>query len=250
LRAATMTTKSDPAPKRQVLVADSDSALRSSLRLHLTASGFDVTDVGDGKRALDIALGMRFDVLVLDAGLPGVDGIALCQALRADGANTETPILVTAAPGEDLERLLGPDIGADDYVHRPFMMRELVARAHALVRRASRVFDNSARPGAGRVVQSRDVTLDPDRRQVVVRGAVIDLTRQEFDLIYLLACRPGIVFSRAALMARVWNGDTYVTERTVDTVVSRLRKKVEIDPQNPRLVLTAWGVGYKFIDTD
>jgi DNA-binding response OmpR family regulator len=126
-------------------------------------------------------------------------------------------------------------------------VREFVARVSALMRRSAPVEDE---PEHGRVIATRGVTLDPGRRTAAVRGEGVDLTKQEFDILYLLASRPGIVFSREALLARVWHGDTFVTERTVDTVVSRVRRKIERDPQDPELLLTAWGVGYKFVDTD
>jgi two-component system alkaline phosphatase synthesis response regulator PhoP len=124
-----------------------------------------------------------------------------------------------------------------------------MARVGAILRRSARL-DDPAAGGGVRLLQARHLTLDPDRREVTVRDTIVELTRQEFDLLYLLAARPGIVYSREALIARVWGGDTYVTERTVDTVVSRLRRKIEQDAQDPELILTAWGVGYKFVDVD
>jgi DNA-binding response OmpR family regulator len=125
----------------------------------------------------------------------------------------------------------------------------MLARVGAILRRNDRM-DAQASASAVRRVQTRDLALDPERRETVVRGSAVELTRQEFDLLYLLAARPGIVFSRAALLSKIWSDDTYVTERTVDTVVSRLRRKVERDAQDPELILTAWGVGYKFVDVD
>jgi DNA-binding response OmpR family regulator len=236
-----------PSLKRQVLLVENETVIRELVRLHLSLAGFEITDVGDGHRALELAEGMRFDVILLDVMLPGLDGITLCRTLRAEGANTQTPILMLTARQTESDKVLGFESGADDYVTKPFGMRELVARVGALVRRAHRLDEPVPAPNSRRV-QSRDLVLDADRREVLVRGRSVELTKQEFDLVYLLAQRPGIVFSRAALMAKVWSGDTYVTERTVDTVVSRLRKKIERDAQDPELILTAWGVGYKFVD--
>ena len=145
--------------------------------------------------------------------------------------------------------MFGLESGADDYLTKPFGVRELMARVTAVLRRGAHATDEHMAPRTRRV-STRGLALDADRREAIVRGQLVELTRQEFDLLYLLASRPGIVFSRAALMAKVWSGDTYVTERTVDTVVSRLRRKVEASPQDPELRLTAWGVGYKFADVD
>jgi DNA-binding response OmpR family regulator len=154
-------------------------------------------------------------------------------------------MMLTALDSES-DKVLGLESGADDYLAKPFGVRELVARVGAILRRSTR--RDVPAPGPGSRVASRDLILDAERRQVTVRGEAVELTKQEFDVLYLLAARPGIVFSRTALLANVWGGDSYVTERTVDTVVSRLRKKVERDAQDPELILTAWGVGYKFVE--
>jgi two-component system, OmpR family, alkaline phosphatase synthesis response regulator PhoP len=146
--------------------------------------------------------------------------------------------------------VLGLESGADDYVSKPFGVREMVARVGAILRRNERVDAPAAERPSARHVRSREVALDPERRETLIRGRRVELTRQEFDLLYPLAARPGIVFSRSALLTKVWADDTFVTERTVDTVISRLRRKVEHDAQNPELILTAWGVGYKFVDVD
>ena len=236
-------------PARRVLVVEDDAAICELLRLHLTVAGFEVTEARDGIRAQESTRATRFDLLVLDVMLPGRDGIALCRGIRAEGANMATPILMVTARDTESDKVLGLESGADDYLAKPFGVRELIARVGALLRRdrrAPRDADAPAPPSA----QARDVTLDAEPRQAVVRGAPVDLTKQEFDLLYVLVAHPGIVFSRVALIAKVWGGDTYVTDRTVDTVVSRLRAKVEHDPQDPELILTAWGVGYKFVDVD
>jgi len=179
--------------------------------------------------------------------LPGLDGVTLCGAIRAAGPNKATPILMLTARDTESDRVMGLESGADDYMTKPFGVRELMARVKAITRRHQRRDQISSRAAT---VMRRELSLDHDRRAVVVRGEPVELTKQEFDLLYLLAARPGIVFSRAALLQNVWSGDTYVTERTVDTMISRLRRKIERDPQDPELILTAWGVGYKFADAD
>jgi DNA-binding response OmpR family regulator len=247
----TMTMADAPAParqRRQILVVEDEGAIRELLRLHLSLAGFEVEEMADGASALERARGEHFDLIVLDLMLPRLDGLTVCRALRAHGANVATPILMLTARDTESDKVLGLESGADDYLTKPFGIRELLARIGAILRRCDR--SESLNPAPVRQVQSRDVTLDPERRAAVVRGARVDLTRQEFDLLYLLAGRPGIVFTRAALLSKVWSDDVYVTERTIDTVVSRLRKKIERNAQDPELILTAWGVGYKFADVE
>src|SRR6185436_17263161 len=159
------------------------------------------------------------------------------------------PILMVTAKDTESDKVLGLESGADDYVTKPFGTRELVARVTALLRRQDRLAAPPPDEGT-RSLSRRGITLDLDKRQATVRGQVVELTKQEFDLLHLLAARPGIVYSRDAVLAKVWGGDTYVTDRTVDTVVSRLRRKIETDAQDPELILTAWGVGYKFADAE
>jgi DNA-binding response OmpR family regulator len=238
---------STTAPARRVLLVEDEAAIRELLRLHLSLAGFAIEEVGDGQAALERLRTTPYDLIVLDVMLPGLDGITLCRTTRAQGANVATPILMLTALDTESDTVVGLESGADDYLTKPFGIRELMARVGAILRRNRRA-DQAAAGASAKRVQSRDVALDAERRLAVVRGQPVELTKQEFDLLYLLAARPGIVFSRAALLAKVWNGDTFVTERTVDTVVSRLRRKIERDAQQPSLILTAWGVGYKFAD--
>jgi two-component system, OmpR family, alkaline phosphatase synthesis response regulator PhoP len=236
-------------PKRQALIVEDDLAIRELVRLHLSLAGFDVTELGDGTRALELGRSTRFDLIVLDLMLPGIDGITLCRAFRNEGVNVASPILMLTARDSESDKVLGLESGADDYLTKPFGVREFVARVGAITRRSTRGAEGST-DSQSRRVQKRELILDADKRQTLVRGETVELSKQEFDLLYLLATRPGIVFSREALIAKVWGGDTYVTDRTVDTVVSRLRRKVERDAQDPELILTAWGVGYKFADVE
>ena len=232
---------------RRALIVEDESAIREIVRLHLSLAGFETVEVADGHAALDRLRRDRFDLVVLDVMLPGVDGVTVCRALRAGGLNEQAAVLMLTARDTEPEKVLGLESGADDYLTKPFGVREFMARVTAVLRRASGGSREPERPQAG-IVTSADVTLDPDRRQARVRGALVELTKQEFEVLYLLASRRGIVFSRAAIIAKVWGGDTYVTERTVDSVISRLRRKIEQDPNDPEMILTAWGVGYKFAD--
>jgi DNA-binding response OmpR family regulator len=233
--------------RRQALVVEDELAIRELLRLHLQLAGFELDEVGDGRVALDRARTKRFDFILLDVMLPGLDGVTLCGAIRAGGPNKATPILMLTARDTESDKVIGLESGADDYMTKPFGVRELMARVKAITRRHQRADETVE---AVPTVTRRELSLDRARRLAVVRGEPVELTKQEFDLLYLLAARPGIVFSRAALLQNVWSEDTYVTERTVDTMVSRLRRKIERDPQDPELILTAWGVGYKFADAD
>jgi DNA-binding response OmpR family regulator len=245
----TMMNHSTAPARRRLLVVEDEAAIRELLRLHLSLAGFGIEEIADGTTALERARTDKFDLIVLDVMLPGLDGITLCRAIRSQGVNTPTPILMLTARDTESDKVLGLESGADDYLTKPFGIREMLARVSAILRRNDRI-DAQATASAVRRVETRDLALDPERREAVVRGGAVELTKQEFDLLFLLAARPGIVFSRAALLSKVWSDDTYVTERTVDTVVSRLRRKIERDAQDPELILTAWGVGYKFVDVD
>jgi DNA-binding response OmpR family regulator len=239
-----------------VLVVEDEAHIRELVCLHLGLEGYTCVPVGDGREALRIATGQKLDLIVLDLMIPGLDGLTVCRAIRREGQNKDVPILMLTARREEADKVLGLESGADDYLAKPFSVRELVARAHALLRRVQRASSANADvpspPGAegaaSRPVSVHGIELDPARRTARVDGRDVDLTNQEFNLLLLFAEHPGIVYSRAALLAKIWKGDTFVTERSVDTLVKRLRHKIEADPANPALVLTQWGVGYKLAD--
>src|SRR5215471_8728710 len=195
-----------------ILVVEDEPAIRDLLRLHLGLARFDVREEANGRRALDVARAERFAVIILDVMLPGLDGVTLCRALRLDGASRDTPILMLTARDTESDKVLGLESGADDYVPKPFGIRELLARVEALLRRQQRASSGAAPPQR---MTAGALQIDMDKRQATVRDVPVDLTRQEFDLLALLVGRPGTVFSRAALLQQVWRGDGYVTERTV-----------------------------------
>jgi DNA-binding response OmpR family regulator len=230
--------------RHRAFVVQDERPIRELLRLHLGLAGFAVDEIADGTLALERARATPFDVMLLDVMLPGLDGVTLCRAIRDGGANVDTPIVMVTARDAEADKVLGLESGADDYVTKPFGVRELVARVGAVMRRHMRGNARSRRDSTP--VGCGDLELRTDRRQVIIRGGEVPMTRQEFDLLFHLATHPDIVFSRAALLQNVWQEDTYVTERTVDTVISRLRRKVERNPHAPEMILTAWGVGYKF----
>jgi DNA-binding response OmpR family regulator len=188
-----------------------------------------------------------FDLIILDLMLPGVDGVTITRALRRHGPNRDAPILMLTARREESDKVVGLESGADDYLTKPFGVRELVARVRALLRRRPLPWVPGA-VDAQRAITHRNIEIDPARRRVQVGGREAGLTSHEFALLYLLLSNPGIVFSREALLSRIWKEDTFVTVRSVDTLVKRLRKKIEDDPANPSIVLTVWGAGYKAAD--
>jgi len=231
---------------RRALVVEDEPHIRELVALHLGLEGLSVTEAGSGDVALKLAETEPFDLVVLDLMLPKVDGVTICRAIRRQRLNADVPILMLTARREESDKVLGLDSGADDYLTKPFGVRELVARARALLRRPRA--SQGLEPQAGLVVTAGPLKLDPARRQALVRGDVIELTPHEFDVLYLLAAHPGIVFTRDMLLERVWSNDTHVTERSVDTLVKRLRQKIETDTREPHLILTVWGTGYKFAD--
>jgi DNA-binding response OmpR family regulator len=228
----------------RVLVVEDDPAIRELLSLHLKLEGYGVMPSGDGAEALRLARAERFDLIVLDVMLPGLDGISVLGALRRESVNQETPILMLTARREESDKVLGLETGADDYLTKPFGIREFVARVHALRRRTQR----AETPAHAAPITVGPLTVDPSRRQARLDGREIDLTANEFDLLYLLASNRGIVFSREAVMQRVWGNATHITERSVDTLVKRVRRKILDDATEPRFILTVWGTGYKFAD--
>jgi DNA-binding response OmpR family regulator len=239
----------------RVLIVEDEPNIRELICLHLGHEGYRCEAVSDGQRALARAEQDRFDLLVLDVMIPGLDGLSLCRAVRNGRVNHDVPILMLTARKEEADKVVGLESGADDYLTKPFGVRELVARARALLRRPRQSVDRppadaGAALGASSpaVVRIHGIEIDEPRRQVRVEGRSVEVTDQEFRLLHLLATHAGIVFSREALLTRIWRSDTFVTVRSVDTLVKRLRRRIETDPSVPRFLLTVWGVGYKFAD--
>ena len=227
----------------RVLLVEDDPHIRELVQLHLQLEGLTVVSTGDGNDGLARARADTFDLIVLDLMLPGLDGVTVCRAIRRDSRNAEAPILMLTARRDESDKVLGLDSGADDYLTKPFGVRELVARVRALLRRRRSPVGEHAP-----AVQVGDLTVEPARRQARLGDREIDLTAHEFDLLYVLAANRGIVFSREALVQRVWGEGTHITVRSVDTLVKRLRRKIERDAADPQFILTVWGSGYKFAD--
>jgi two-component system OmpR family response regulator/two-component system alkaline phosphatase synthesis response regulator PhoP len=226
----------------RVLVVEDEESIRDLVCFHLDLAGHTCVSVADGREALRSVSAESFDLVILDLNLPGLDGLSLCRAIRREGPNQDVPILMLTAQREESDKVLGLESGADDYLTKPFSVREFVARANAMLRR-QRI---SSRAGARRSISLLGVTIDPGPRRVICDGQDVSLTPQEFNLLYLLMSSPGIVLEREELLEKVWGNDVFVGGRGVDTVIKRLRRKIEEDPGHPRRILTARGVGYKF----
>jgi two-component system response regulator ResD len=226
--------------KQRVLVVEDDRRIADMVIKNLETAGYECHVSSDGGQALVDFERVKPDLVVLDLGLPGIDGLQVTRRLRRD---SDVAILMLTARTSESDKLLGLELGADDYVTKPFSTAELMARVHALLRRASGTVRE-------RVLDLGPIHIDPTRRTVERHGEPVTLTTLEFDVLYFLASRPGRVFTREALMEQVWGTDRVVDDRSIDSLVSRLRKKLEADPDDPRWLQTVWGAGYRFSDRE
>ncbi len=225
----------------RVLVVEDEESFVEALTVGLTREGFDVRVARDGKEALDYFNVISPDIVLLDVMLPLVSGIDVCRQIRA---RSQVPIIMVTAKGEEIDAVVGLEVGADDYVTKPYRLRELVSRMRSLLRRSRWNAETDA--FRGDVIEVGDVTVDPERHEVVVRGEPVELPLKEFDLLEVLMANAGRVLTRDALMDRVW-GSSYVGDtKTLDVHVKRLRSKIEDDPSNPRRIVTIRGLGYKY----
>ena len=236
------------APHPQVLIVEDESNIRELVALHLRLEHAEPVEASDGSAALALARDRRFDLIILDLMLPGLDGVTVCRAIRRDTVNAATPILMLTARREESDKVLGLDSGADDYLTKPFGVRELMARVRALLRRTNAKEQAPTPEQDSRPIVYRHIHVDPARRRVRVGSRDVELTGNEFQLVSVLLGQPGIVFTREALLNRVWKDQTFVTVRSVDTLVKRVRKKIEANPAEPSVILTVWGAGYKAAD--
>lgn len=225
-----------------VLVVDDEQPIVDLVGSYLLAGGYDVHRAYDGPSALDLARRVRPDLIVLDVMLPGLDGIELCRMLNDE---TSPYVLMLSARTDEVDKLIGLSVGADDYVTKPFSPRELVARVKAILRRKRK--GNGTHQFSRPTLQFESVTIDPERREVWCGEILVELTPREFDLFYTLACSPGRVFTREELLQRVWGDDFDGIDRVVDVHVGTLRRKLEDSPSEASLIQTVRGVGYKFV---
>jgi DNA-binding response OmpR family regulator len=222
----------------RVLVVDDDETVRDVVRRYLELAGHEVTVAGDGEHALSLVAQAEPDLIVLDLMLPGIDGLEVCRRIRQRSA---VPVVMLTALGEEENRIAGLQLGADDYVTKPFSPRELALRVSSVLRRARAV----PAPVTSRLVADGDLTLDVGARKAVLRGAELPLTTREFDLLLFLMSNAGTAFSRTELLEKVWGWD-FGDQSTVTVHVRRLREKIELVPAKPVRIATVWGVGYRY----
>lgn len=225
----------------QVLLVEDDDAIADIIQLHLTETGYRLHREADGRRAMQAIDERTWDLVLLDLMLPGADGWDVCRHLRANHA--QVPVIMLSARTAETHRVLGLELGADDYLAKPFSMIELVARMRALLRRIEQSRRAPSRPSE---LRFGDFRLDPSRRELRLGDTAVPLTLREFDLLHFLVRHPGRVFSRADLLDRVWGAGFDGYEHTVNSHINRLRTKIESDPHLPRMIETVWGVGYRF----
>ena len=224
----------------RVLVVDDEKLIVKGIRFSLEQDGYDVDCAYDGEEALKLAKENAYDIILLDVMLPKYDGFEVCQQIRE---YSDVPIIMLTAKGDDMDKILGLEYGADDYITKPFNILEVKARIKAIIRRTAK--QEKKADTAGRI-QAGDMTIERDNRRVYIEGREINLTAKEFDVLELLATHPNQVYSREKLLTMVWGADYPGDARTVDVHIRRLREKVETNSSEPKYVHTTWGVGYYF----
>ncbi len=230
---------------RNILVIEDDRDIARLLELHLHDGGYDVHVAQDGATGLKHALAHAYDLIILDLMLPGMEGLDVCRNVRAKP--DYTPILMLTAKSTELDRVLGLEVGADDYLTKPFSIRELLARVKALFRRMQALEAQRA-PDKPPIIQTGDLIIDTEKRKVTLCGKAVDLTAKEFDLLLQFAQHPGRVYTRSQLLDLVWGYTHAGYEHTVNSHINRLRAKIERDTSHPQYILTVWGIGYSFAE--
>ena len=228
--------------KKKILIVEDERAIVEILKFNLAREGYETLEALDGEAGLQLGLTGDPDLILLDVMLPKMNGFDICAKLRDAGSTV--PIIMLTAREEETDKVFGLEAGADDYMTKPFSMRELLARVRANIRRRS--LDLNARKSVGKLIEAKGLTIDPATSSVMRNGQAVDLTQKEYDLLLYLIQERGVVFSREDLMQKVWNYDYYGDMRTVDVTVRRLREKIEDDPGKPTRILTRRGAGYYF----
>ncbi len=235
------------AAEKRILLVEDDDDIADLLELHLSDEGHQVEAVGDGDEGLNRALSEDYDLIILDIMLPGTDGFDICRRLRQE--KCPTPILMVTAKTEEVDKVLGLELGADDYITKPFSIREVLARVKALFRRVE-VDQEAQQEDEAAPIKLGELVVEPEKRKVQVNGEVVDLTSKEFELLLLFAENPGRAYSRDELLDEVWGYQYSGYSHTVNTHINRLRNKIEPSPSDPRYVKTVWGVGYRFAEPE
>lgn len=231
---------------RQILIIEDDRDITHLLETNLQDMACEVTIAHNGETGLRKAMSESYDLIILDIMLPGIDGLEICKRVRA--GSTYTPILMLTCKSSELDRVLGLELGADDYVTKPFSIKELLARVKALFRRMEALQSPTTGPDEKKQIIMGDLRIDVDKRSVAIKEESLHLTAKEFDLLLHFVRHPGRVYSRTQLLDAVWGYGYDSYQHTVNSHINRLRSKIEEDPTHPRYILTVWGVGYKFSD--
>jgi DNA-binding response OmpR family regulator len=233
--------------RTSLLVVEDDDNISSAIEEYFSRAGYAVTTAPDGVAGIEAAVKSRPDVVVLDLMLPKMDGLAVCKELRQK--NPQMPILMLTAKDDVVDKVLGLEMGADDYITKPFSLREVEARIKSVLRRSRAAITSGDGKDETPIVRG-SLRVDPVRREVTIAERHVDLTPKEFDLLRLFASNPGRVFPRKYLLEKIWDYSYEGYDRTIDSHINRLRAKIEENPDNPQLVLTVWGIGYKFTDAE
>ena len=231
---------------KHILVVEDDLDIGRLLGMHLTDLAYVVEIAKTGVEGLQYVLSKRYDLIILDVMLPGIDGLEICRQIRS--LPSYTPILMLTAKSSEIDRVLGLEVGADDYLTKPFSVRELLARVKALFRRSEAFRDKTQ--DLQKTIRAEGLYIDVEKRKVTVGGSPRDLTAKEFDLLLQFALHPGRVYTRTQLLDAVWGYGHDGYEHTVNSHINRLRGKIEKDSANPHFILTVWGVGYKFCEIE
>lgn len=229
---------------RKILIVEDDRNIAKLVETNLKDQNYEVSVAHDGNSGLDLALSGEYQLIILDLNLPDIDGLEICRKVRSDASYT--PILMLTCRTSELDRVLGLEIGADDYLTKPFSVRELIARIKALFRRID-ALESEQKSEESSIILQGDLFIDAKKREVTLKGNSINLTAKEFDLLYLFAKNPGRVYTRNELLDLVWGYAYKGYEHTVNSHINRLRAKIEEDQNQPKHILTVWGVGYKFM---
>ncbi len=240
-------TATAPAPRTSLLIIEDDENISTAIEEYFSRSGYTVNSAPDGIAGIEAAVKNRPDVVVLDLMLPKMDGLAVCKELRQK--HPQMPILMLTAKDDVVDKVLGLEMGADDYITKPFSLREVEARIKSVLRRARAAATDGDGKDETPIVRG-NLRVDPLRREVTIAERQVELTPKEFDLLRLFAGNPGRVFPRKYLLEKIWDYSYEGYDRTIDSHINRLRAKIEENPDNPQLVLTVWGIGYKFTDAE
>jgi two-component system alkaline phosphatase synthesis response regulator PhoP len=232
--------------KKEVLVVEDDADIVELLRIHLEDLDCYVTSAMTGSKGLNLAETQKFDLIILDLMLPEIDGLEICRNIRSQ--KNYTPVLMLTAKSEEIDKIIGLETGADDYMTKPFNVREFISRVKAIFRRVNMITEETRQPQ--KVIQFKDLKINLEKRKVTIGEISISLTPKEFDLLVLMSSHPGRSYNREELLNIVWGYEFSGYEHTVNSHINRLRAKVEPDINHPQYILTTWGIGYRFNDED